>query len=231
MLINRPRRNRKSVGIRDLVRETRLSVDDFIFPMFLTAGKSIKSPISSMAGIFRFSLDNLLVEIAECQDLGIKSIALFPHYEDKFKDKIASESWNEDGLYCLALRKIKAHFPDLVLMSDVAMDPYSSDGHDGFVENGKILNDETLEILGKMAIAQAKSGADILGPSDMMDGRVGHIRKELDTQGFIDVSIMSYTAKYASAFYGPFREALNSAPKVGDKKPIKWILQIAGKHC
>lgn len=217
MLI-RPRRNRKSTAIRDLVQETSLSMNDFIFPMFLTAGKNIKTPIASMPEIFRFSLDNLLTEIAECQELGIKSIALFPHYEESKKDKIASESWNEDGLYCSALRAIKSQFSDLVLMTDVAMDPYSSDGHDGFVENGKILNDETLEILSKMAIAQAKSGADILGPSDMMDGRVGYIRKELDLQGFTDVSIMSYTAKYASAFYGPFRDALDSAPKIGDKK-------------
>ncbi len=171
-----------------------------------------------MPGIFRFSPDVLLDEIAECMQLGIQSIVLFPSIADEKKDKTASESWNETGLYLSTLQKIKQNFPDLCLMTDVAMDPYSSDGHDGYVENGEIVNDITLEILAKMAVAQAKAGADMLGPSDMMDGRIGYIRQALDKEGFTHVSMMSYTAKYASAFYGPFRDALDSAPKFGDKK-------------
>ena len=150
--------------------------------------------------------------------LGISAVDVFPAYPDSLKDAVASESYNPETFYLKALRQIKKEFPELCLMSDVAMDPYSSDGHDGLVRNGKILNDETLVILGKMALAQAEAGVDILGPSDMMDGRVGFIRNLLDENGFIDTSIMSYTAKYASAFYGPFRDALDSAPKFGDKK-------------
>ena len=150
--------------------------------------------------------------------MGIKGFCVFPSLGDNKKDKYATEGHRKDGLYIQALRKIKSKFPEIALMTDIAMDPYSSDGHDGILENGEILNDETLEILGKMALAQAEAGADILGPSDMMDGRVGYIRKVLDEAGYTQVSIMSYTAKYASAFYGPFRDALDSAPKFGDKK-------------
>jgi porphobilinogen synthase len=218
MLIHRPRRNRKSAAIRDLVQETTLSVNDFIFPMFVMEGSSIRSEIKSMPGIYRFSLDTLLEELKEVTDLGIKSICLFPNYPESKKDKYATESYKSGTLYLKALSEIKNHFPDLALMTDIALDPYSSDGHDGIVENGQILNDETLDVLGKMALAQARAGADILGPSDMMDGRVGYIRELLDDEGFTGVSIMSYSAKYASAFYGPFRDALDSAPKFGDKK-------------
>ncbi len=218
MLINRPRRNRKSAAIRDLVQETTLSVNDFIFPMFVMEGSGIKSEIKSMPNIFRFSMDTLLEEIKEVSDLGIKSICLFPNYPESKKDKYATESHNPNTLYIKALSEIKSKFPHIALMTDVAMDPYSSDGHDGLVENGQILNDETLDILGKMALAQARAGADILGPSDMMDGRIGYIRELLDDEGFTNVSIMSYSVKYASAFYGPFRDALDSAPKFGDKK-------------
>lgn len=218
MLIHRPRRNRKSAAIRDLVQETTLSVNDFIFPMFVMEGNNIKSEIKSMPNIYRFSLDTLLEELKEVTDLGIKSICLFPNYPESKKDKYATESYNADTLYLRALNEIKNKFPDLALMTDIALDPYSSDGHDGIVENGQILNDETLEVLGKMAVAQARAGADILGPSDMMDGRVAYIRELLDGEGFTNISIMSYSAKYASAFYGPFRDALDSAPKFGDKK-------------
>lgn len=218
MLISRPRRNRKSAAIRDLVQETTLSVNDFIFPMFVMEGSGIKSEIKSMPNIYRFSIDTLLEEIKEVSDLGIKSICLFPNYPEAKKDKYATESHNPDTLYLKALSEIKAKFPHIALMTDVAMDPYSSDGHDGLVENGEILNDETLDILGKMALAQARAGADIIGPSDMMDGRIGYIREMLDDEGFTNVSIMSYSVKYASAFYGPFRDALDSAPKFGDKK-------------
>ncbi len=216
--IKRPRRNRKSAAIRAMVAETVLSVNDFIFPVFLIEGSLKKEEVVSMPGIYRYSLDLLLKEIEECVALGIKGFCVFPSLNDEKKDKYATEGYNSEGLYIKALEKIKSEFPDIALMTDIAMDPYSSDGHDGIVENGKILNDETLEILGKMALAQAEAGADILGPSDMMDGRVGYIRNVLDEAGFTEVSIMSYTAKYASAFYGPFRDALDSAPKFGDKK-------------
>jgi porphobilinogen synthase len=214
----RPRRNRKTSAIRDLVQETTLQVSDFIFPMFVQEGTNLKIEVKSMPGIFRFSLDNLLEELKEVTDLGIRAIDLFPNYTEDKKDRIASESYKEDTFYLKAITAIKEKFPDLVIMTDVAMDPYSSDGHDGLVENGRILNDATLDILGKMSLAQARAGADILGPSDMMDGRVGYIRRLLDDHAFTDVSIMSYSAKYASAFYGPFRDALESAPKFGDKK-------------
>ncbi|SMD43454.1 porphobilinogen synthase [Aquiflexum balticum DSM 16537] len=217
-MLRRPRRNRKSQVIRNMVEETRLSVNDFIFPMFLIDGINQKIEVASMPGIFRYSLDLMLEEMAACIDLGIMGFDIFPAYPESKKDKYATESHNPDTFYLKAIHKIKSTFPEIVLMTDVAMDPYSSDGHDGLVENGKILNDETLEILAKMALAQARAGADILGPSDMMDGRVGFIRSMLDDHGFTNVSIMSYTAKYASAFYGPFRDALDSAPKMGDKK-------------
>ena len=169
-----------------------------------------------MPDIYRFSLDTLLKEIEECLNLGITSFAPFPQIDDNLKNKYATESYNANGLYMRAIREIKKEFPQVCLFTDVAMDPYSSDGHDGIVENGQILNDETLEILGKMALAQAEAGADMVAPSDMMDGRVKYLRETLDNHGFKNVGILAYTAKYASAFYGPFREALDSAPKSGD---------------
>lgn len=217
-ITRRPRRNRNSSGIRDLVQETNLQVSDFIYPMFVQEGTRQKVAIQSMPGIHRFSLDTLLEELKEVTDLGIRAIDLFPNYPESKKDQYASESYHENTFYLKAITAIKEQFPELVIMTDIAMDPYSSDGHDGVVENGKIINDATLEILGKMALAQAKAGADILGPSDMMDGRVGYMRQILDQHQYTDVSIMSYSAKYASAFYGPFRDALESAPKFGDKK-------------
>jgi porphobilinogen synthase len=218
IMLRRPRRNRKSQGIRNMVEETRLSIKDFIFPMFLIDGINQKVEVASMPGIYRYSLDLMLSEIEECMSLGIMAFDIFPAYPESKKDKYATESYNPDTFYLRAINKIKTSFPEAVVMTDVAMDPYSSDGHDGLVKGSKILNDETLEILGRMSLAQAQAGADILGPSDMMDGRVGYIRNTLDQNGFTDVSIMSYTAKYASAFYGPFRDALDSAPKMGDKK-------------
>jgi porphobilinogen synthase len=214
----RPRRNRKSTAVREMVEETSLSVKDLIYPLFLVDGTHKKIEVNSMPGIFRYSIDTMLSEIDSCLKLGIKAFDVFPAYPESLKDPIASESYNPDTFYLKALREIKKQFPEVCLMSDVAMDPYSSDGHDGLVKNGKILNDETLVILGRMSLAQADAGVDILGPSDMMDGRVGYIRDLLDENGYIDTSIMSYTAKYASAFYGPFRDALDSAPKFGDKK-------------
>ncbi|MBD2700062.1 porphobilinogen synthase [Spirosoma sp. BT702] len=217
-ILRRPRRNRQSAVIRDMVQETRLSVTDFILPLFIMEGKNVRSEVSSMPGIHRLSLDLMLEEIQECVDLGVQTFDLFPNLPESKKDKYATESYNPDGLYPQAIRAIKDRFPDVVVMTDVAMDPYSSDGHDGIVENGKILNDATLEVLGKMALTQAQAGANIIGPSDMMDGRVGYLRQVLDEGGFNEVAIMSYSAKYASAFYGPFRDALDSAPKFGDKK-------------
>lgn len=214
----RPRRNRKSAAIREMVEETSLSVKDLIYPLFLVDGAQKKIEVNSMPGIFRYSIDTMLSEIESCLKLGIKSFDVFPAYPESLKDPIASESYNPDTFYLKGLREIKKQFPEVCLMSDVAMDPYSSDGHDGLVKDGKILNDETLVILGRMSLAQADAGVDILGPSDMMDGRVGYIRELLDDNGFTNTSIMSYTAKYASAFYGPFRDALDSAPKFGDKK-------------
>jgi porphobilinogen synthase len=218
-MLRRPRRNRQSAAVRAMVEETSLSVNDFIYPMFVMEGNNLTSEVKSMPNIFRYSLDKLLEEISVVEDLGIRSIALFPLLSENKKDKFASESHRQGSLYLESINQIKNKFPEIALMTDVAMDPYSSDGHDGYVdEKGNILNDETLQILGNMALAQARAGADIIGPSDMMDGRIGYLREMLDDEGFINTSIMAYTAKYASAFYGPFRDALDSAPKFGDKK-------------
>jgi porphobilinogen synthase len=219
-LLHRPRRNRKSEAVRRMVRENHLLTSDLIAPLFLIEGKNIKSPISSMPGQFRLSIDLLVKHCQELYQLGIPCVAIFPAIEDKLKTNNAREAYNYDGLYQRAIREIKSKLPDLMIMTDIALDPYSSDGHDGLVDEktGEILNDATLEILGKMALVQAQAGADIVGPSDMMDGRVRHLRNILDTENFSHVSIMSYTAKYASAFYGPFRDALSSTPKKGDKK-------------
>lgn len=214
----RPRRNRKSAAIRSMVEETKIGAEHLIYPIFLKDGLKIKEEISSLPKNFRWSLDLLIPEVEECLKLGISTFDIFPAVDEHLKDKIASYSYASDNFYLNAIRKLKETFPEMVIMTDVAMDPYSSDGHDGLVENGLILNDQTLPILNKMALAQAQAGADIIGPSDMMDGRVESIRETLDINGYTDVSIMSYTAKYASAFYGPFRDALNSAPKSGDKK-------------
>ena len=216
--IRRPRRNRKSETIRSMVEETTVTTNDLIYPLFLLDGSSQKVEVNSMPGIFRLSGDLMLKEIEECMNLGIRAFDIFPAVEEQFKDRTATKSYDPNFFYLKALKEIKKNFPEACIMTDVAMDPYSSDGHDGLVKDGKILNDETLEILGKMALAQAETGIDILGPSDMMDGRVGYIRNTLDQNGFTDVSIMSYTAKYTSGFYNPFREALDSAPKFGDKK-------------
>ncbi|WP_188506095.1 porphobilinogen synthase [Parapedobacter pyrenivorans] len=217
MLI-RPRRNRKSAVIRDMVQETQIRASNLIFPLFIVEGDNVRSEVGSMPGIYRYSIDNLLREVESCMELGLRAFDLFPNIDETLKDKYATASTKEGGLYLRAIAAVKARFPEACVITDVAMDPYSSDGHDGIVENGEILNDETLVILGRMAVAHAQAGADIVAPSDMMDGRIGYIRNVLDENGFTNVSLMSYTAKYASAFYGPFRDALNSAPKHGDKK-------------
>ncbi len=217
-IIRRPRRNRKSEVIRAMVEETRVHTDDLIFPLFLVDGKGKRVEVASMPGIFRLSSDLMLKEIESCMKSGIRAFDVFPAVEDSLKDKLATRSYDQDFFYLRTLREIKKEFPEACIITDVAMDPYSSDGHDGLVVDGRIDNDATLDILGKMALAQAETGIDVLGPSDMMDGRVGYMREVLDANGFTEVSIMSYTAKYASAFYNPFRDALDSAPKFGDKK-------------
>ena len=217
-IIQRPRRNRTSRGLRDLMRETDLHPSDFILPLFVTEGKGERAPIAAMPGQYRLSLDELLKTCRELTEAGVSGVALFPVLPDAKKDRYATESKNPDGLLQRSIQEIKAKFPDLVIIGDVAMDPYSIDGHDGLVRDGEILNDETLPILAEMAVAQAKAGVDLVGPSDMMDGRVGYIRKALDDAGFHKTGIISYAAKYASCFYGPFREALDSAPRSGDKK-------------
>jgi porphobilinogen synthase len=201
-----------------MVSETNLGPENLIYPLFIEDGTNIKTEIKSLPSNYRWSLDLLLPEIEECVEHGLDKFVLFPAVKDELKDTVASYSYADENFYLHAIRAIKERFPQIELMSDVAMDPYSSDGHDGLVRNGQIINDESLPILAKMALAQAQAGIDILGPSDMMDGRVGYMREYLDKNGHSDVSIMSYTAKYASAFYGPFRDALDSAPKAGDKK-------------
>lgn len=217
MLI-RPRRNRVSNTIREMVQETILRPSNLVLPLFLVDGEGIKIEVASLPGNYRWSLDLMLNEIAECIELGIKSFVLFPAVDEELKDSVGTYGYSNDNFYLKAIKTIKEKFPEVCLISDVALDPYSSDGHDGLVRDGQIVNDETLPLLAKLAIAQAEHGIDLIGPSDMMDGRVAFIREALDQAGFTDVGIMSYTAKYASAFYGPFRDALDSAPKAGDKK-------------
>ena len=217
-MLNRPRRNRSSAAIRTMVEENRLSVKDLLFPLFVMDGSSTKTEIKSMPGIYRYTTDLLLKEIEACLNLGITSYALFPQVAEDRKDSMATESHRQGSLYLEAIHAVTSRFPEISMLTDVAMDPYSSDGHDGIVKNGEILNDETLEVLAKMAVAQAQAGSKLIGPSDMMDGRVGYLRESLDDAGFTNVGIMAYSAKYASAFYGPFRDALESAPKFGDKK-------------
>ena len=214
----RPRRNRKSDVIRGLCRETRLNKESLIYPLFIH-DKEINEPIDSMPGCMRWSINGILEEIADAQSVGINSIVLFPAIDDQLKSSGAEECYNEEGLIQRAIREIKKNFPETSVVTDVALDPYNSDGHDGLVSgDGSILNDETVELLCKQSLSHARSGADIIAPSDMMDGRVAAIRTAMDNENFKDVSIMSYSAKYASAYYGPFRGALNSTPKSGDKK-------------
>jgi porphobilinogen synthase len=218
-LIHRPRRLRSSATLRRMVQENILTVDDLIYPMFVMEGEGQKVEIASMPGCYRYTLDLLLSEISEVYQLGVGAIALFPVIPENLKDDTGSESYNPDGLVQRTVKAIKKAVPDIVVITDVALDPFTSHGHDGIVdEKGVILNDPTVEVLVKMAVSQAEAGADMVAPSDMMDGRVGAIRRALDEAGFIDVRILAYSAKYASAYYGPFRDALDSAPKFGDKK-------------
>lgn len=218
-LTHRPRRLRKTETLRRMVRENQLTVSDLIYPLFVMEGEGQTVEIPSMPGQFRYTLDRLLTEIQEAWALGIGAIAIFPKVNDALKDNAGTESYNPDGLVPHVVKAIKQVLPDIIIITDVALDPYSTEGHDGIVgEDGKILNDETVAVLVKQAISHAVAGADIVAPSDMMDGRVGAIRAGLDQAGFFDVAIMAYSAKYASSYYGPFRDALGSAPKFGDKK-------------
>ena len=218
-LTHRPRRLRRNPSIRSLVREAQLSVDDFIYPMFVMEGENERVEIPSMPEAYRFTLDLLVKEIEEIYALGIKAIAIFPAVSEEKKDLTGSESFNPEGLAQRAVRAIKAAVPEIIVFTDVALDPFTTHGHDGIIDdNGVILNDETVEVLVKMSISQAAAGTDFVSPSDMMDGRIGAIRQGLDANGFENVGILAYSAKYASAYYGPFRDALGSAPKSGDKK-------------
>ena len=218
-LTKRPRRLRRNPSIRSLVQETHLSVDDLIYPMFVMEGENQRVEIPSMPGCYRYTLDLLLAEVAELYTLGVKAVALFPVVSESKKDDNGTESYNPEGLAQNTVRAIKAATPDTIVITDVALDPFTTHGHDGVIdEHGVILNDETVDILVKMSISQAQAGCDMVAPSDMMDGRIGAIRRGLDAHGFTDVGILAYSAKYASAYYGPFRDALDSAPKFGDKK-------------
>ena len=214
----RPRRNRQSPAIRDLVRETELTPGHLIYPLFLQEG-DVNTPIEAMPGCQRWCVEDLVKEAGEAHALGVPAVVLFPRIPDDLKTRDAAECHNDQGLVPRAVRALKKAHPTLTVITDVALDPYNSDGHDGLVtDDGRILNDETVAVLCQQALCHARAGADIISPSDMMDGRVGALRAALDGAGFTGASIMSYTAKYASAYYGPFRGALDSAPKAGDKK-------------
>jgi porphobilinogen synthase len=217
-MLSRPRRNRSSESIRALVRETVLTPKDMVLPLFVQEGRDRRTAIASMPGHARLSIDLLVQKAQEAFELGISGVALFPALDESLKDPRGTESSNPDGLLQRTIRALKQSVPQLLVIPDVALDPYSSDGHDGVLIDGRIDNQETVPILAAMAVAQAAAGADMVAPSDMMDGRVAAIRRALDDEGFYDVGICSYCVKYASSFYGPFRDALDSAPKAGDKK-------------
>ena len=215
------RRNRilrQSPAIRSMVSETILTPDDFIVPLFIIEGENEQSEISSMPGYYRRSVDLTVKEVKELWSMGLKSVLLFVKSKDELKDNKGTEALNPDGLMQRSIKAIKDAVPDMLVMTDVALDPFSSFGHDGIVENGQIVNDATVDVLAKMSVSHAAAGADFVAPSDMMDGRIGAIRKALEENNFTNTGIMSYSAKYASCFYGPFRDALDSAPGFGDKK-------------
>ena len=227
--LRRNRRLRTNDSIRRLVRENVITPDDFLVPLFVVEGKGIKEEISSMPNYFRYSLDLLEDEIKLLWSLGLRSVLLFVKVSDKLKDNNGTEAINPDGLMQRAIKVIKNCCPEMLVMTDVALDPYSSYGHDGIVENGQILNDPTANVLAEMSLSHAIAGADFVAPSDMMDGRIYFIRETLEREGFIDTGIMSYSAKYASAFYGPFRGALDSAPGFGDKKTYQMDFSNRGE--
>lgn len=217
-LVNRNRRLRSSAALRELVQETKLSSADFLVPLFVVEGKKVKQEILSMPGYYRYSLDLITEEAKKLYALGIRGVLLFVKVNDEEKDNTGAAALDPNGLMQRSIRALKKAVPELVVCSDVALDPYSTYGHDGIVENGKILNDATVEVLAQTALSHAENGADIIAPSDMMDGRVLKIREALEQANYVGTAIMSYSAKYASSFYGPFRDALDSAPGFGDKK-------------
>ncbi len=215
----RPRRNRKAEWARRLVRENVLTTNDLIWPMFVVDGQNTRTPVASMPGVDRLTVDQAVRDAERAMKLDIPCIALFPYTDPSLRDENGSEALNPNNLVCQSVRAIKKEFPELGVLCDVALDPFTSHGHDGLIEDGKILNDETVSVLVRQALVQAEAGCDVIAPSDMMDGRVGAIREALDEAGFLDVQIMSYAAKYASAFYGPFRDAIGSAKALtGDKR-------------
>ena len=215
---SRHRRLRKSAEIRGLSRENNLCVNDLIWPIFVCEGQNLEVPVESMPGVCRYSVDLLVEKAKFAADLGIPAICIFPYTNPELKTKDCAEAWNPENLSNKATRAIKKEVPNIAVMTDVALDPYNIDGHDGFVENGRILNDKTVEALVKQALSQAKAGADIIGPSDMMDGRISAIRSALESEGYHDVILLSYAAKYSSGFYGPFRDAVGAAGALkGDK--------------
>ena len=216
--IRRNRRLRTNAAIRSLVRETIISPSDFLVPLFIVEGKGVKEEIPSMPNYYRYSLDLLEKEVKELWAMGLTSVLLFVKVPDHLKDNKGKEAVNSNGLMQKAIKTVKNTCPEMLVMTDVALDPYSSYGHDGIVEDGKIINDDSVEVLTNMSVSHAEAGADFVAPSDMMDGRILSIREALEDEGFVDTGIMSYSAKYASAFYGPFRDALDSAPGFGDKK-------------
>jgi len=218
ILQNRSRILRLNPAIRSMVAETRLKASDFIVPLFIDEGEQVHQEISSMPGYFRNSLDVTVKEVKELNAMGLKSVLLFIKCKDEVKDNTGKEAWNKDGLMQRSIRAIKEAVPDILLITDVALDPYSSFGHDGIVKDGEIVNDETVEALVEMSLSHAEAGADFVAPSDMMDGRIGAIRNAFEKNGYNKTGIMAYSAKYASCFYGPFRDALDSAPGFGDKK-------------
>ncbi len=226
-LIHRPRRLRRTENLRRMARETRLSVDNLVAPLFVVEGEGVREAIASMPGQYRFSIDELAREAEALHALKIPAVALFAAIPDALKNPHGTEALDPEGLFPRAVRALKRAVPGLLVITDVALDPYSSDGHDGIVRDGRIVNDETLEILAAMAVVQAQAGADVIAPSDMMDGRVAAIRGALDEAGFTETAILAYTAKYASAFYGPFRDALDSAPRQrADIPPDKKTYQM-----
>jgi len=231
ILTHRPRRMRKDSSTRSLMRENKLTVEDLIYPMFIIEGKNTRESIDSMPGIERLSIDQLLSEAREIESLGIPAIALFPVISDEKKSLEAEESYNSDGLVQRAVRELKRNFPKLCVITDVALDPFTSHGQDGLInDEGYVVNDETVEVLVKQALSHAKAGADIVAPSDMMDGRIGAIREALESEGFIHTKILAYSAKYASSFYGPFREAVGSAESLGSADKNTYQMDPANSN-
>jgi porphobilinogen synthase len=227
---SRPRRNRTDSWLRDLVSENTLTVSDLIYPLFVRDGKNVKEPVEKMPGVFRYSIDTILEEVSVAKSLGIKAIALFPYVEPEQKSNDAIEAIKPDNLICRAIQEVKNKIPEIGIVADVALDPYTTHGHDGIVVNDYVDNDLTLEVLSKQAITLAKAGTDIIAPSDMMDGRIAHIRRNLDAENFLHTKILSYAVKYASSLYGPFRSAIGSDRNLGKANKATYQMNIANSR-